>query len=86
MIDSAKALSKESLTQPTDGLIPTSAKCSVSRIDRYWAPPVYPYLLKGLAIERPNHAWASNVTYISAQKGFLYLVAVMDGATRRALS
>lgn len=47
---------------------------------------VYPYLLKGLAIERPNHVWCSDVTYIPVQKGFLYLVAVMDWATRRVLS
>ena len=47
---------------------------------------VYPYLLKGLAIERPNHAWTADITYIPVQKGFLYLVAVMDWATRRVLS
>ena len=47
---------------------------------------VYPYLLKGLAIERPNHVWATDITYIPVQKGFLYLVAVMDWATRRVLS
>ena len=47
---------------------------------------VYPYRLKGLAIERPNHVWCSDVTYIPVQKGFLYLVAVMDWATRRVLS
>lgn len=47
---------------------------------------VYPYLLKGLAIERPNQAWCADITYIPVQKGFLYLVAVMDWATRRVLS
>ena len=47
---------------------------------------VYPYLLKGVAIERPNHVWTSDITYIPVQKGFLYLVAVMDWATRRVLS
>ena len=47
---------------------------------------VYPYLLKGVAIERPNHAWTADITYIPVQKGFLYLVAVMDWATRRVLS
>ncbi len=47
---------------------------------------VYPYLLKGLAIDRPNHVWATDITYIPVQKGFLYLVAVMDWATRRVLS
>ena len=47
---------------------------------------VYPYLLKGVAIERPNHVWSADITYIPVQKGFLYLVAVMDWATRRVLS
>ncbi len=47
---------------------------------------VYPYLLKGVAIERPGHVWSSDITYIPVQKGFLYLVAVMDWASRRVLS
>jgi putative transposase len=47
---------------------------------------VYPYLLKGLAIERPHQVWSADITYIPVQKGFLYLVAVMDWATRRVLS
>ena len=47
---------------------------------------VYPYLLKGLAIERPNQVWTADITYIPVQHGFLYLVAVMDWATRRVLS
>ena len=47
---------------------------------------VYPYWLKGVAIERPNHVWTADITYIPVQKGFLYLVAVMDWATRRVLS
>ncbi len=47
---------------------------------------VYPYLLNGLAIERPNQVWTADITYVPVQKGFLYLVAVMDWATRRVLS
>ena len=47
---------------------------------------VYPYLLKGLAIERPNQVWTADITYIPVQRGFLYLVAIMDWATRRVLS
>ena len=47
---------------------------------------VYPYLFKGLAIERPNQVWTADITYIPVQRGFLYLVAVMDWATRRVLS
>ena len=47
---------------------------------------VYPYLLRGLAIERANHVWCADITYIPVQGGFLYLVAVMDWATRRVLA
>lgn len=47
---------------------------------------VYPYLLRGLKIERPNHVWCADITYIPVQGGFLYLVAVMDWASRRVLS
>ena len=38
---------------------------------------VYPYLLRGLAIERANHVWCADITYIPVQRGFLYLVAIM---------
>jgi putative transposase len=47
---------------------------------------VYPYLLRGSTIERPNQVWAADITYIPMAKGFLYLVAIMDWATRRVLS
>jgi putative transposase len=47
---------------------------------------VYPYLLRGLEIERANHVWCADITYIPVQGGFLYLVAVMDWATRRVLA
>jgi putative transposase len=47
---------------------------------------VYPYLLKGMAIERPNRVWCADITYIPVQRGFLYLVAIMDWATRHVLS
>jgi len=47
---------------------------------------IYPYLLKGMAIERSNHVWRADITYIPVQRGFLYLVAVMDWATRHVLS
>ena len=42
---------------------------------------VYPYLLRGVAIERPNHVWSTDITYIPMRGGFLYLVAVMDWFT-----
>ncbi len=47
---------------------------------------VYPYLLRDLQITRPNHVWCTDVTYIPLQRGFLYLVAVMDWASRTVLS
>ena len=48
--------------------------------------PIYPYLLRNLTIDRPNHVWCADVTYIPMRRGFLYLVAVMDWATRKVLS
>lgn len=47
---------------------------------------IYSYKLRGLTITRPNHVWCTDITYIPMQRGFLYLVAVMDWATRRVLS
>lgn len=47
---------------------------------------VFPYLLRGLAIERPNQVWCSDVTYIPMARGFVYLVAVMDWCTRKVLA
>lgn len=47
---------------------------------------VYPYLLRGLIIERPNQVWCADITYIPMAKGFVYLVAVMDWFSRRVLS
>jgi putative transposase len=47
---------------------------------------IYPYLLRGLAIDRPNHVWAMDITYIPMVRGFVYLAAVVDSATRRVLS
>ena len=47
---------------------------------------VYPYLLRGRTIDQPNQVWAADITYIPMQQGFLYLVAIIDWATRRVLS
>lgn len=47
---------------------------------------IYPYLLKGLRIDRPNQVWATDICYIPMAKGFLYLVAVMDWHSRKVLS
>ena len=47
---------------------------------------VYPYLLRGLIIDRPNQVWCADITYIPMAKGFVYLVAVMDWFSRRVLA
>jgi len=47
---------------------------------------IYPYLLKGLKIERPNQVWAADITYIPMEKGFLYLVAIIDLYSRYVLA
>jgi len=47
---------------------------------------VYPYLLRGLAIDRPNQVWCADITYIPMAKGFVYLIAVMDWFSRRVLA
>ena len=47
---------------------------------------IYPYLLKGMKIDRPNRVWCADITYIPVQRGFLYLVAIMDWATRHVLA
>lgn len=46
----------------------------------------YPYLLKGLFIQRPNHVWSTDITYIRLKQGFVYLVAVIDWFSRYVLS
>jgi putative transposase len=50
------------------------------------AHPVYPYLLRGLSIERSNQVWTLDITYIPMARGFVYLVAVMDWHSRKVLS
>jgi putative transposase len=47
---------------------------------------IYPYLLRNLAIVRPDHVWCADITYIPVRRGFLYLVAIMDWATRHVLA
>jgi putative transposase len=53
---------------------------------RHAAHPVYPYLLHGMTIDRPNQVWATDITYIPMRRGFVYLAAVLDWATRRVLA
>jgi putative transposase len=50
------------------------------------AHKIYPYLLRGVRIERVNHVWSADITYIRMQRGFVYLVAVIDWFSRFVLS
>lgn len=47
---------------------------------------IYPYLLRGLCIDRPNMVWCADITYIRLKHGFVYLVAIMDWYSRKVLS
>src|SRR5258706_179136 len=47
---------------------------------------IYPYLLRGLAVDRPNQVWAMDITYIPMARGFVYLAAVVDWFSRRVLA
>ena len=53
---------------------------------RHDAHLIYPYLLRDLVIDRPNQAWATDITYIPMRRGFVYLIAVIDWYSRRVLS
>jgi putative transposase len=57
-------------------------RTSISARDAF----IYPYLLGGLAIERANQVWSSDITYLPMAHGFLYLVAILDVASRKVLS
>ena len=47
---------------------------------------VYPYLLRKLAVTRPNQVWATDITYIPMARGFVYLIAIVDWFSRRVLA
>ncbi|MBS0180928.1 MAG: IS3 family transposase [Nitrospira sp.] len=53
---------------------------------RHPAHRIYPYLLRQLAISRPNHVWATDITYIPMQRSFVYLCAILDWANRWVLA
>ncbi len=53
---------------------------------RHAKHPVYPYLLRTLNVTQSNHVWAADITYIPMRRGFVYLFAVVDWASRRVLS
>lgn len=59
-------------------------KRNLSRANQ--AHKIYPYLLRNLAIDRPNQVWATDITYIPMARGFVYLVAIIDWYSRKVLS
>lgn len=68
----------------TMGLAALYPKRNLSRANQ--AHKVYPYLLRDITIDRPNQAWATDITYIPMARGFVYLVAIMDWYSRRVLA
>ena len=66
------------------GLMPIYQKPNTSKAAK--GHKIYPYLLRGLRVERPNQVWCSDITYLPMRRGFLYLVANMDWHTRKVLS
>ncbi|KRS16719.1 putative transposase OrfB [Roseovarius indicus] len=66
------------------GLMPIYQKPNTSRPAK--GHKTYPYLLKGLHVDRPNQVWCSDITYLPMRRGFLYLIAIMDWHTRKVLS
>ena len=54
--------------------------------DKHPEHMIFPYLLRGLSIAEANHVWATDITYIPMGKGFCYLVAILDWATRKVLA
>jgi putative transposase len=47
---------------------------------------IYPYLLRGVMVDRPDHVWCTDITYIPMARGFVYLVAIVDWFSRRVLA
>jgi len=66
------------------GLMPIYQKPNTSRPAK--GHKTWPYLLRGLPVERPNQVWAADITYLPMRRGFLYLVAIMDWFTRKVLA
>ena len=65
-------------------LVPIFQEPNTSK--KHPAHKIYPYLLQGLAITRPNQVWCADITYIRMERGFLYLVAIMDWYSRKVLA
>lgn len=68
----------------TLGIISTAPKPKTSAPGKQHK--IYPYLLKGKTIDQPNQVWATDITYVPMEKGFAYLVVIMDWFSRKVLS
>ena len=66
------------------GLMPIYQKPNTSKVTK--GHKTYPYLLRGLRVDRPNQVLRVDITYLPTRRGFLYLVAIMDWHTRMILS
>jgi len=66
------------------GLMPIYQKPNTSKPAK--GHKIYPYLLRGLRVGRPNQVWCTDITYLPMRRGFLYLVAIMDWHTRKVLA
>ena len=66
------------------GIVSTAPKPKTSHPDK--RHKTYPYLLKGVVINRSNQVWTADITYVPMEKGFGYLVAIMDWHSRKVLS
>ena len=75
---------KAAAMMETLGIISTPPKPKTSSPGKQ--QKIYPYLLRNKIIDRPNQVWASDVTYVPLEKGFAYLVVIMDWHSRKVLS
>ena len=66
------------------GLMPIYQKPNTSKAAK--GHKIYPYLLRGMRVDRPNQVWCADITYLPMRRGFLYLVAIMDWHTRKVLA
>jgi putative transposase len=66
------------------GLMPIYQKPNTSKPAK--GHKTYPYLLRGLRVDRPNQVWCADITYLPMKRGFLYLIAIMDWHTRKVLA